>query len=451
MTDTDMNRKTGLYIHFPFCVKKCNYCAFLSFNADESIRRDYANALMHEIELAGQRFDGQISTVYFGGGTPSIMDVSLMSLIMKAIRRSFDILPEAEITIEANPGTLGIKDRVVRAKLIAYRSMGINRLSMGVQSMNNDRLHMLGRIHTAENVVRDVAIARELGFNNINLDLIFSVPGESTEDALEDARKIIELGPEHISCYSLQLEEGTPFYEMAEQGRISEVPDEEDRETYHRIIGLLRESGYEHYEISNFARMDDGMNGKGGMVPGFVSKSDAAAANSGNVIDDSVWKECSPYRSKHNSLYWNLDNYIGLGLGASGFIDGIRYRNTDDIDEYCRTIADDQLPVMEEKINSAFDNISEAVFTGLRRREGITYEEARDAYLLNTENSDSDPDAADNDENLPADELFWKVFAESREETEEYAAQGLLVIDELGLRLTEKGVDISNGIMSLFV
>ena len=415
-----MDRKTGLYIHFPFCVKKCNYCAFLSFNADESVRRDYANALMHEIELAGRRFSGQISTVYFGGGTPSIMDVSLMSLIMKAIRRNFDVLPDAEITIEANPGTLGIKDRVVRAKLIAYRSMGINRLSMGVQSMDNVRLHMLGRIHTAENVVRDVNIARELGFDNINLDLIFSVPGESTEDALEDARKIIDLGPEHISCYSLQLEEGTPFYEMAEQGKISEVPDEEDRETYHRIIELLRESGYEHYEISNFARLEES-------------------------------NDRSPYRSQHNSLYWSLDNYIGLGLGASGFMDGIRYRNTDDMEEYFRNLADNQLPVMEEKINSAFDNISEAVFTGLRRREGITYEEAKAAYLLASEQGSTASGVIAGAEDMSADELFWKVFAESREEAEEYAAQGLLVIDELGLRLTEKGVDISNGIMSLFV
>ena len=415
-----MDRKTGLYIHFPFCVKKCNYCAFLSFNADESVRRDYANALMHEIELAGRRFSGQISTVYFGGGTPSIMDVSLMSLIMKAIRRNFDVLPDAEITIEANPGTLGIKDRVVRAKLIAYRSMGINRLSMGVQSMDNVRLHMLGRIHTAENVVRDVNIARELGFDNINLDLIFSVPGESTEDALEDARKIIDLRPEHISCYSLQLEEGTPFYEMAEQGMISEVPDEEDRETYHRIIELLRKSGYEHYEISNFARLEEG-------------------------------KEHSPFRSQHNSLYWSLDNYIGLGLGASGFMDGIRYQNTDDMEEYFRNIADDQLPVMEEKINSAFDNISEAVFTGLRRKEGITYEEAKAAYLLASEQGSTASGVIAGAEDMSADELFWKVFAESREEAEEYAAQGLLVIDEEGLRLTEKGVDISNGIMSLFV
>ena len=437
-----MDRKTGLYIHFPFCVKKCNYCAFLSFNADESVRRDYANALMHEIELAGRRFSGQISTVYFGGGTPSIMDVSLMSLIMKAIRRNFDVLPDAEITIEANPGTLGIKDRVVRAKLIAYRSMGINRLSMGVQSMDNVRLHMLGRIHTAENVVRDVTIARELGFDNINLDLIFSVPGESTGDALDDARKIIDLRPEHISCYSLQLEEGTPFYEMAEQGKISEVPDEEDRETYHRIIDLLCESGYEHYEISNFARMEGT-----GRAPGFMPESAAE-----RIAENSDCRTaCSPYRSQHNSLYWSLDNYIGLGLGASGFMDGIRYRNTDDMEEYFRTLAEDQLPVMEEKINSAFDNISEAVFTGLRRREGVTYEEAKAAYLLTSEQGSTASGVIGGAEEMSAGELFREVFAGSREEAEEYAAQGMLVIDEQGLRLTEQGVDISNGIMSLFV
>ncbi|MBP3896958.1 MAG: hypothetical protein J6D57_03865, partial [Mogibacterium sp.] len=281
-------------------------------------------------------------------------------------------------------------------------------------------IQSLTHVLTAENVVRDVNIARELGFDNINLDLIFSVPGESTENALEDARKIIELGPEHISCYSLQLEEGTPFYEMAEQGRISEVPDEEDRETYHRIISLLRESGYEHYEISNFARLEDG---------------------SGR----------SPYRSQHNSLYWSLDNYIGLGLGASGFMDGVRYRNTDDIEEYFRVLSEDQLPVMEEKINSAFDNISEAVFTGLRRREGITYEEAKAAYLIASERGAGDSGAIEGAEKMSAKELFRQVFAESQKEAEEYAEQGLLVIDEHGLRLTEQGVDISNGIMSLFV
>lgn len=405
---TELDKKTGLYIHSPFCVRKCNYCAFLSFSADEGVRREYAGALMREIELAGRSFSGQISTIYLGGGTPSVMDVSLLSLIIKKVRQCFDVLPDAEITIEANPGTLGIKDRVVRAKLTAYKYMGINRLSMGVQSMDNDRLHMLGRIHTAENVVRDFDIARELGFDNINLDLIFSVPGESTEDALDDAKKIIALGPEHISCYSLQLEEGTPFYEMAERGEITEVADEEDRGTYHRICGLLRSSGYEHYEISNFAR--------------------------------------EGRRSRHNSLYWNMDDYIGLGLGASGFTGGVRYRNTSDLSTYLAYYGGQdadvaewttERPLDEIHENTDFDNISEAVFTGLRRTEGITYEEALAAYGMSPQK-----DAA---------EQFWKIFRDAEDEAKRFADQGLLIIDDAGLRLTEEGIDISNSIMSLFV
>ena len=399
-----MNKATGIYIHFPFCVKKCNYCAFLSFNADESVRREYANALMKEIELAGRSFSGQISTVYLGGGTPSVMDVALLSLIMKKIRSCFNVKPDAEITIEANPATLGIKDRVVRAKLTAYKYMGINRLSMGVQSMDNNRLTFLGRIHTAENVERDFAIAREMGFDNINLDLIFSVPGESTSDALADARRIIDLGPEHISCYSLQLEEGTPFYRMAEAGEIREISDEEDRKTYHEVVRLLGAAGYEHYEISNFAR-----DGK---------------------------------RSRHNSLYWNMSDYIGLGLGASGFVNGTRYRNLTDLDEYMKAISEDKLPVMEEHVNSAFDNISEAVFTGLRRIEGISYSDAVSVYRA----SDGAEDIQGNDE-----EVFWTIFKDAREEAEKFSEQGLLIIDGEGLRLTSEGIDISNTIMSCFV
>ena len=387
----------GLYIHIPFCVKKCNYCAFLSFNADNEVRRQYANALMREIELAGNWYSTaetgerrKVDTVYFGGGTPSILDVSDMSRIIKQIHRSFDIAPDAEITIEANPGTLGIKDRVVRAKLTAYRYMGINRLSMGVQSMDNDRLSFLGRIHTAEDVERDFKIARETGFDNINLDLIFSVPGETMEDALGDAEKIVRLGPEHISCYSLQLEEGTPFYEMAETGKIAEVSDEEDRETYHEICSFLKAEGYEHYEISNFAK--------------------------------------AGRRSRHNSKYWDMSDYIGLGLGASGFADGMRYRNHDSIREYEDAALQGRLPVMEEHENSDFDNISEAVFTGLRRCEGIRYSE------------------------LGCDEeAFWDAFPGAREEAEEFERQGLLIIDNEGLKLTEKGIDISNTIMACFV
>lgn len=402
-------RKTGLYIHIPFCVRKCNYCAFLSFGAEGSPRKEYTDALVCEIILKGEKLGHPgIDSVYVGGGTPSVLDISQMRDIMHAVRKSFDVKDDAEITIEANPATLGRKDGVMLAKLQAYKYMGFNRLSMGVQSMDNDRLHYLGRIHTAENVKRDMELARRKGFDNINLDLMFSVPGESMDDALSDLRKIIGFSPEHISCYSLQIEEGTPFGEMAASGELHEVPDEEDRETYHEICRVLEEAGYEHYEISNFAR------------PG-----------------------C---RSRHNSLYWNMDDYVGLGLGASGFTGGVRYKNTEDIREYITLLKEGRLPTAEEHVNTAFDNISEAVFTGLRRKEGVSYEEAAEAYFR----------AADAEGKRPCGshecrDFFWRIFAEAEKEAEDYADRGLLVIGGDGLRLTEKGIDISNSIMSLFV
>lgn len=416
-----MDRKRGIYIHMPFCVQKCRYCAFLSFDAEGSPRKEYTDALEKEIRLRAELekkngTDKRIDTIYIGGGTPSVMDIASMSEMVKTLKSSFDVKPDAEFTLEVNPATLGRKDGVMLAKLQAYKFMGVNRLSMGVQSMDNDRLHYLGRIHTAENVARDMDIIRRKGFSNVNLDLMFSVPGESGDDALSDLEKILAFAPEHISCYSLQIEEGTPFGEMAESGELTEVPDEEDRETYHRICRRLREAGYEHYEISNFARK--------GEDPGAPS----------------------PYRSRHNSLYWNMDEYIGLGLGASGFVNGVRYKNTSDLKEYFSALDAGRLPAAEEHKNTAFDNISEAVFTGLRRREGIRYEDAVRAYI-------ETDDAGKKDLTPHADfrDCFWEIFAEAKEEAFGYAGKGLLIIDNDGLKLTEQGIDISNSIMSLFV
>ncbi len=418
-----MADKTGLYIHIPFCVRKCNYCAFLSFNAETSPRKEYTDALVSEIAYrAGELGRPEIDTVYVGGGTPSVLDISQMRDIMHAVKESFRVREDAEITIEANPATLGRKDGVTLAKLQAYRSMGFNRLSMGVQSMDNDRLHFLGRIHTAENVARDMRLIRSKGFGNVNLDLIFSVPGETAADALKDLERIIELEPEHISCYSLQIEEGTPFGEMAASGGLTEVPDEEDRETYHRICRRLEEAGYEHYEISNFARKGDDRNAP------------------------------SPYRSRHNSLYWDMSDYIGVGLGASGFVNGRRYKNITDIGEYIDVFGMHPvmesgragLPAADEHINGPFDNISEAVFTGLRRREGISYEDAVRAYRRGG-------GGLEGAGGMSAEEEFWHVFSEAREEAEDHARRGLLIIDDKGLRLSEQGIDISNSIMSLFV
>lgn len=515
--------RIGLYIHIPFCVKKCNYCAFLSFDAETSPRKEYTDALVNEIRLRAEQLGHpHLDTVYVGGGTPSVLDISQMRDIMHSVSECFRVREDAEITIEANPATLGRKDGVMLAKLQAYRYMGFNRLSMGVQSMDNDRLHFMGRIHTAENVARDMELARKKGFDNINLDLIFSVPGSSTEDAIRDLEKILSFEPEHISCYSLQIEEGTPFGQMAATGELREVPDEEDRQTYHEIIRILRNAGYEHYEISNFARMD-----KSGPAPGFISLTDRTAlcgSDSGLHSDpasdtgmhadpasDAASK--SPYRSRHNSLYWDMSDYIGCGLGASGFVNGVRYKNITDIENYigafgsrlsassarsssassarsphdpdssprvsascshsavADTAGDDPaavsktagIPLSEEHINTAFDNISEAVFTGLRRREGITYKEAMEAYMR-AENSSKDctersaeTTICDSDRSVLMNisdsyrNGFLKVYKDAASEIEKYEKQGLLLSDDNGIRLTEQGIDISNQIMSLFV
>lgn len=392
------NKHPGIYIHIPFCVRKCNYCAFLSYPASEEIREEYVNALIKECkehftshrDICKDNFTS-IDTIYFGGGTPSILETEQIERIISTIRNSFDVSDDAEITLEANPGTLGKTDDEVFDRLNSYRRIGINRLSMGVQSMNDERLKYLGRIHNSDEVKRDFALARKAGFDNINLDLIMSVPcgGSSLDAALEDVASIALLGPEHISCYSLQLEEGTKFFEMFENGEFEEVSDDIDRETYHEVCDYLKAQGYEHYEISNFAK------------PG--------------------------RRSRHNSKYWDMSDYVGLGLGASGFISGTRYKNTEEMSEYLQGKC-----VAEEYKNTEHDNISEAVFLGLRRKKGIKYEDICKA-------------------NFTSKEDFWNYYKDVQDEAREFEQNGYLIIDDDGLRLTESGIDISNKIMALFV
>lgn len=375
--------KAGIYIHIPFCVKKCNYCAFLSGPAGPEVRQEYVNHLIEEIRLRSREVP-EADTIYFGGGTPSLLTPEQIGHILEEVRKAFRITEGAEVTLEANPGTLTAES------LEGYRKTGINRLSMGVQSMDDRRLRYLGRIHTAEEVRRDVKMAREAGFRNINLDLIFAIPGTDVSDAMEDLEAIAALEPEHISFYSLQLEEGTSFFRDFEAGKLREVPDETDREMYHRGIRALRAKGYRHYEISNFAR------------PG--------------------------YESRHNSKYWNMAEYVGLGLGASSYTGHRRTVNETDLKAYSEMLDRGELAFMEIHENSEADDISEAVFTGLRREEGIRYRDI-----------------------LGSEAAFWEYFREALPEAREYEAGGFLELDDEGLRLTERGIDISNGIMALFV
>ena len=416
----EISKKPGIYIHIPFCVKKCKYCAFLSYSIieDEELAREgskaksqeeYVRALIHEIELRAFDFeDYEFDTVYFGGGTPTVLSDGQLASILDAVKANYNVVSDAEITLEANPGT------IEGSRLVNLRKAGFNRLSMGVQSMDDERLKFLGRIHTSGQVVKDFALAREAGFDNINLDIIFSVPGETGEDALSDIRQIAALEPEHISFYSLQIEEDTPLYESWAKGEFEEISDEEDRDSFHLGSSALRFMGYNHYEISNFAK------------PGF--------------------------ESRHNSKYWNTAEYLAFGLGASGYVAAekmpcqaaaeasmgsgkrVRYRNTDDFFKYLELndeslSREERLPTGEISVNSEHDDVSEAVFTGLRRREGILFADFFDG----------------------TEQAFRDYYKEEMKEAEQYAADGFLIIDENGIQLTQAGIDISNRIMAIFV
>jgi len=302
--------------------------------------------------------------------------------------------------------------------------------------MNDERLKFLGRIHDSETVKRDFKLARQAGFDNINLDIIFSVPGESMEEALWDIEEIAGLGPEHISFYSLQIEEGTKFYELWKDKKFDEVDDEIDRQTFHKGAGRLGELGYEHYEISNFAKATLRSGRVGEDRPN--ARESSEAPRFGNL-------ECgaSPFRSRHNSKYWAMADYLAFGLGASGFVSEgegrrVRYRNLSERPAYIGAVMRGERPTDESHVNDEHDNIRETICTGLRRREGVRY----DACFGHTSAKALDD---------TAQVKFWKYFAEVREEAEDFVRSGHLVIDSDGIRLTEAGLDISNKIMSLFV
>ncbi len=279
-------KKLGIYIHIPYCIRKCNYCDFVSFPLED--RQDelpvYFESLTGDIEKSSKIYGKEYSvdSVFFGGGTPSCVDAGRICGILERIRSCFNVEDGAEISLEANPGTLD------RKKLSAYRAAGFNRISLGIQSFDDEVLRIMGRIHDSEKAAESFALAREY-FGNINLDLILGTPGQDLKIWSETLSRAIDLGPEHISFYSLQLEEGTPFYEDYRSGRLDLPSWEENRAMYHRALELLKQAGYEHYEISNAAR------------PGF--------------------------RCRHNIKYWSMEDYLGLGCAASSFLDGRRFEN----------------------------------------------------------------------------------------------------------------------------
>ena len=318
-------KELELYIHIPFCVRKCNYCDFLSFPADEDTQRQYVKALCKEIFYYGAHCrDYVVSTVYIGGGTPSWLWESDMAEIMDAVHKNFALLPDAEVSVECNPGT------VTAQKFAVYRQSGINRISLGLQSAQNVELKMLGRIHTWEQFLKTYELARAGGFSNINVDLMSSLPGQHMESYADSLQKVCRLKPEHISAYSLIIEEGTPFAECE-----LDLPDEDtEYQMYEDTAGILAEYGYQQYEISNYAK--DG------------------------------------YACRHNIGYWKRTEYLGLGLGASSLYGENRFSNTRDMQEYLGFSENTERIRKDVLKLSLKDQIEEFMYLGLRMTEGIS-------------------------------------------------------------------------------
>lgn len=327
-----MKKDLGLYIHIPFCVKKCEYCDFLSWNAEEEERQQYVAALLSEIESYREFAKGyRVSTIFIGGGTPSVLLPKQMEDILQKIYEIFELERRAEITIEVNPGT------VDEEKLQCYKENGVNRLSMGLQSVKDQKLRLLGRIHTYQEFVESYELARKAGFDNISIDLISSVPGQTLQEWKEELETAAAQNPEHISVYQLIIEEGTPFYEKyAEHPEL--LPDEEtSREIYLWTGKFLKEAGYEQYEISNYAK------------PG---------------------KE-----SRHNLKYWERGDYLGLGLGAASMVRNIRMSNTKDMRTYLERC--DKPKTMREDVQFLEEprQMEEFMFLGLRKTRGVSKKE----------------------------------------------------------------------------
>lgn len=320
-----MKDKISLYIHIPFCIRKCLYCDFPSFSGMESVFDDYVRMLCREIDETYSDYRGmEVKSIFVGGGTPSVLPPALLGRISDKIFSRFDVDSRAEITIETNPGTLDAK------KLAEMKSMYFNRLSMGLQAWQDRLLKKLGRIHTADEFETNFLQARDAGFKNINVDLMFALPAQSLDDWQETLEKVIKLRPEHISAYSLIIEEGTPFFDMFDRGELKETDEETDRKMYYLAKEMLSDKGYKQYEISNFAK------------EGF---------------------ECY-----HNKVYWRTEEYQGFGLGAHSYSDGVRFHNTYDMKEYLRG----EGLRLDKEFLSIEEKQEEFMFMGLRMNEGVS-------------------------------------------------------------------------------
>jgi len=390
-----MNAKNiGIYIHIPFCKQKCKYCDFKSYTGKENLIEQYIKWVKYElIEVGeGNRIDyeqGQdklaiVSTIYIGGGTPSFIDSKYIVEMIDIIKKHYTLVENPEITIEVNPGT------VTKQKLQDYINSGINRISIGLQSSKESLLKQLGRIHTYEEFEETYKIARKVGFQNINIDLMIGLPNQSIEDIEDTLDKIIKYNPEHISVYSLIVEEGTPLYQDIENKTLILPEDETERKMYWRVKEKLEKSGYIHYEISNFAKEN--------------------------------------FESKHNLNCWNQEEYIGIGAAAHSYTNNVRYSNVDTIEEYIRNYEENKVSdnfIFHEKQNKE-SKMKEYMMLGLRKIEGVRIQSFKNKFGENP------------------------IYL-YRKELKGLANKELIEIDGDNIKLTNKGIDLANLVWEEFV
>lgn len=375
------NKLLGLYVHVPFCIRKCDYCDFLSFPADGQMRQQYVQALRREMELWENKVSPyEVDTVFIGGGTPSVLSVKEMDAVFQGLYDNFSLAEKTEFTVECNPGTVNGE------KLALYRRAGVNRISFGMQSAVADELKKLGRIHGLKEILDSYGLARQTGFDNINLDIMSAVPGQTRESYEETLRFVTGLEPEHISSYSLIIEEGTPFYERYADN--PPVDEDTDRWMYERTREVLGAAGYERYEISNYAK---------------------------------AGQEC-----RHNLKYWQRQEYLGMGLGASSFLSHTRFSNERDIPAYEESIAAGGCPVAEREELSVEDEMAEFMYLGLRCMRGVS--EARFQECFGTD----------------IFECFGKEISRCQQ-------QGLLECRDGRIFLTKRGIDVSNYVFCEFI
>ncbi len=382
-------KQLELYIHIPFCAKKCNYCDFLSYPMNSQAHADYVEKLCREIELGKNLGCGrEISTVFIGGGTPSILDPSHIAAIMDTVRKNYVLREDAEISIECNPAS------TMRYKFDAYKESGINRLSIGLQSANNQELRVLGRIHIFEDFLKCYQNARMAGFKNINIDLMNDIPGQTEKSWSDTLRHVLMLKPEHVSIYNLIVEEGTLFMKLYKEERLI-LPDEDTAADIDEITrSLTKKNGYERYEVSNFAK------------PGY---------------------EC-----RHNYGYWSNVPYLGFGLGAASYFGGERWSVTRDFRAYMDLDFMDEMREgytrlhNERQVLSRNEQMEEFMFLGLRRIEGVSETEFKLRFQVDIMS------------------VFGSVL-------DKFLEQGLVIHEGYRYYFSDRGMDVSNVILSQFL